>query len=231
MRFLVQQYSKTIDLRNKDKKAKSSSFKIIKGKDGVVHQIQGTSVNGESYLIKENMKKRDNVTGLIDSSHKIYKIKSSNIMNLLKEGKKNKKSVSVPVKKVIKKVDGTKPVKKISSTKPIKKVSSTKPIKKVISIKPVKKVGSTKPVKKAVKKVDSTKPVKKVGSTKPVKKAVKKVDSTKPVKKSVKKVDSTKPVKKAVKKVSVTKPVKKQSNEKYFKKLDNKIKKIKVDKK
>jgi hypothetical protein len=209
MRFLVQQYSKTIDLRNKDKKAKSSSFKIIKGKDGVVHQIQGTSVNGESYLIKENMKKRDNVTGLIDSSHKIYKIKSSNIMNLLKEGKKNKKSVSVPVKKVIKKVDGTKPVKKISSTKPIKKVSSTKPIKKVISIKPVKKVGSTKPVKKAVKKVDSTKPVKK----------------------SVKKVDSTKPVKKAVKKVSVTKPVKKQSNEKYFKKLDNKIKKIKVDKK
>ena len=31
MRFLVQQYSKTIDLRNKDKKAKSSSFKAISG--------------------------------------------------------------------------------------------------------------------------------------------------------------------------------------------------------
>jgi hypothetical protein len=136
MRFIVQQYSKTIDLTNKDKK-KTSSFRIIKGKNGEVHQIKGTTHNGKSYLVEEDIKKKNEKTGLVTSKHKLYKIKSSNMMNLLKEGKKTKEStkkiiLKKPVKKVdTKKVDTKKPVKKVDSKKIVKKVDTKKPIKKV----------------------------------------------------------------------------------------------------
>jgi hypothetical protein len=158
MRFLVQQYSKTIDLTNKDKK-KTSSFRIIKGKNGEVHQIKGTTHNGKSYLVEEDIKKKNEKTGLVISKHKLYKIKSSNMMNLLKEGKKTKESTKkIILKKPVKKVD----TKKVDTKKLVKKVDTKKLVKKVDTKKTVKKVDT----KKAVKKVDSKKPIKKVGPKK-----------------------------------------------------------------
>jgi site-specific DNA-cytosine methylase len=154
MRFL---YSKTIQQLQKPNGKKVTAFKVLKGKDGMISQVKGVTSkeNNSIYDINMNIIKKMDY-GVIQKKHRSFKIKSSDILTLLKESRsKNLKESSnkqikdgdKSEKKVVKKVVD-KPEKKVTKKvvdKPEKKVTK-KVVKKVVD-KPEKKV-----IKKVVKK-------------------------------------------------------------------------------
>jgi len=97
MRVFIQKSMSHIENQNGKKK---SRFHIVKGTNGEVAQIIGVSNNTDpdTYHIKMDLKKLNKDTGLIKSAHKVFKIKSSNILNLLKESK-NKEAINMKPKK------------------------------------------------------------------------------------------------------------------------------------
>ena len=74
----------------KDGKRKTE-FSVIKGKNDEVHQIRGITLNKnpDIYNVEEKIKKLNRNTGKIYSKQKEYKLKSSNILNLLKSDTKH----------------------------------------------------------------------------------------------------------------------------------------------
>lgn len=177
MQFFIHKSVSQIKTENGKKK---SSFKIIKGKNGEIHQIKGITSNNDPNIlnIHENIQKLNKETGIIRAKHRTFKIKSSDISTLLKNNsnvyKENStKTVHLKVKKEMSTFKkGMSPVKKESS-----------PVKKEMSL--VKKEMS--PSKKTVKKEmsPSKKPVKKEISL--PKKAIQKevLPLKKPVKKEI----------------------------------------------
>jgi hypothetical protein len=98
MRIFIQKSISHIQNQNGKKK---SSFHVVKGTNGEVAQIIGVSNNTDpdTYHVKMDLKKINKDTGLIKSAHKVFKIKSSNILNLLKESK-NKEVIKDEIKKI-----------------------------------------------------------------------------------------------------------------------------------
>ena len=175
MRFFI---SKSVSQLEEDGK-KRTSFRIIKGKNDEIHQIKGTSSsNNNGFNIEENLRKINPVTGKINTKHRQFKIKSSNIISLMKESR-NKAVSSKPVKnislKIAKKPVASKAVvsKAVASKAPSKKVvKSVKPLTKTVKA-PAK---SSKPLTKTVKS-----PTKTVKASSDIKKLDKKIKSKKVV--------------------------------------------------
>ena len=154
MQFFIHKSISQLKTENGKKK---SSFKIIKGKNGEIHQIKGITSNNDPNIlnIQENIQKLNKETGIIRAKHRTFKIKSSDISTLLKNNsdihkeKSNKtlktihlkvKNEELPVKKeklIVKKK--TLPVKKEKSS--VKKEES--PIKKQ-EVSPLKKKSQLK---------------------------------------------------------------------------------------
>lgn len=139
---------------------KYTKFQIVKGHDGHVNQIKGTTTNGEVYHIEHDIKEKNDKTGMVHSQHKVYKIKSSDLKNILKESEKKPKSTVKVItlkenpKKIITKKDKVTKVKKVKKTEKEKKPTTVKKVPKKVVKKD--KTSSIKKVKKA-KKVDNEK--------------------------------------------------------------------------
>jgi len=142
--------SKTLSQVRNSSGKKYTKFQILKGHDGVINQIKGESNDGNVFHIQHNVKKRNNKTGLVLQKHKVFKIKSSDLQNLIKEShssKMSKKSSNESSKK-----DSVKKTIKVKSGKSSKK-DSKKSIKN-----PTKKVSqSSKKTTKKLKKVPTKK--------------------------------------------------------------------------
>lgn len=136
---------------------KYTKFQILKGHDGVINQIKGESNDGNVFHIQHNVKKRNNKTGLVLQKHKVFKIKSSDLQNLIKESHSSK------TKQVSTKKDSVKKTIKVKSGKSLKKDSSKSVKKMTIIKKPTKKVSqslkktSPKKTTKKLKKVPTKK--------------------------------------------------------------------------
>lgn len=160
MQFFIHKSVSQVKTENGKKKA---SFKIIKGKNGEIHQIKGITSNNDPNIlnIHENIQKLNKDTGIIKAKHRTFKIKSSDISTLLKNNYEDTtKTVHLKVKKeglpLKKKMI---PIKKEVSPLKKKMIPVKKPVKKEMI--PVKKemIPVKKPVKKEVLPVK--KPVKK----------------------------------------------------------------------
>ena len=142
---------------------KYTKFQIVKGHDGHINQIKGTTTNGDLYHIEHDIKDRNNKTGMIHSQHKVYKIKSSDLKNILKESEKKPKSTIkvISLKETPKKKSSLKTaqVVKVAEPKKVKKSTSTLKKKSEKSAKKEKKVKKDKKEKKdkKAKKVKKTK--------------------------------------------------------------------------
>jgi len=148
--------SKTLSQVRNSSGKKYTKFQILKGHDGVINQIKGESNDGNVFHIQHNLKKRNDKTGLVLQKHKVFKIKSSDLQNLIKEShssKMSKKSSNESPKK-----DSLKKTIKVKSGKSLKKDSS-KSVKKITILKkPKKKVSqSSKKTTKKLKKVPTKK--------------------------------------------------------------------------
>jgi hypothetical protein len=133
---------------------KKTVFEIVKGKNGQVDEIKGISSSNNPGVFNIQQKKaKVNSSGMIMAKKRVFKLKASDIKNLLSEEKKSK---PLPKKQSsVKKSSPTKSSTKLS-TKSIAKTSKTS-----------KKKNSTK---KSTKKVDVGVSKKKI----PVKKIVRK---------------------------------------------------------
>lgn len=106
MRFF---YKESVSsFKNIDGKQKKS-FEVIKGKNGEIKQIKGISNNNDPsiYHIHEKIQKI-NEHGILHSKHQAFKLKSTDIINLLKDEpnihekikeSKEKKTNYEPIKK------------------------------------------------------------------------------------------------------------------------------------
>jgi hypothetical protein len=150
-----------------------TKFSVTKGKDGIVHQIEGktSSNNPNNILVHEKIRKMNRRTGIIRASNRVFKMKSSDIMKLLKESEKSKEPVNKRVVKAKKILDDTKKInnKRLEMMK-VSKTPSKKTVKKTVSSKKDVKP----PLKKSVKKRSVKKSVKPTVSKKVVKNVVKK---------------------------------------------------------
>ena len=170
-------FQKTLaHIKNSDGK-KKTQFQVIKGKNEMVHQISGISLNNnpDAYQVAESIKVLNKNSGKILTKERQFRMKSANILSLLKDGSVSEKHNANTIKKVtfVPKVKKSEPIKKMD----VKEKKLVKKVKKVDSKdkNPVKKMNVKE--KKPVKKVDvkEKKPVKKmdVKEKKPVKKIVK----------------------------------------------------------
>jgi hypothetical protein len=160
MQFFIHKSVSQIKTENGKKKA---SFKIIKGKNGEIHQIKGSTSNNDPNIlnIQENIQKLNKETGIIKAKHRTFKIKSSDISTLLKNNsdvsKENSiKTVHLKVKKPVKKevTPVKKPVKKEGlpvkkEGLPVKKVNNSKKIENLTKL--IKKKKSSDKLKKSKK--------------------------------------------------------------------------------
>jgi len=151
MRFF---YKESVSSFKNNNGKEKKSFEIIKGKNGELKQIQGISNNNDPsiYHIHEKIQKINN-HGILHSKQRSFKLKSTDIINLLKDEpntreeikdtKEEKKTNHELIKKnnIIKK-DCEKKVKK-----PIIKKDIEKKVKK-----PISKKDSEKKVKKDIEK-------------------------------------------------------------------------------
>ena len=131
--------------RNIDGK-KKTEFEVIKGKDHMVHQIKGVSSNNnpDTYNVAERIKVLNKNSGKIMSKEHQYRMKSENILTLLRDGNmSNKSNVKKNSLNTIKKINI---VPKTKKAKAIEKVE----VKKEKPVKVVKKVEAKekKPVRK-----------------------------------------------------------------------------------
>jgi len=94
---------KTLNGRSKTK------FSVTKGKNGVVHKLEGlrSSNNPSNLLVHESIRSLNNRTGKIHSANRVFKMKSSDIMNLLKESDIRKEPISKKVITAQKKITST----------------------------------------------------------------------------------------------------------------------------
>jgi hypothetical protein len=123
---------------------KKTSFEIIKGKNGEIQQIKGIG-NKDEYHIKQVIHKKNKDSGKIISKKRVFKIKSSNLMSLLKESAK----IQHEEKKKMENIE-TNLSEYSYETKPKKKVL-TKKVKTQV-VKPKSKPVVKKEVKPVVKK-------------------------------------------------------------------------------
>ena len=150
---------------------KKKSFEIIKDKNGGIHQIKGISRNNNTntYNIEEHIIKKQN--DKIEDQYRTFKIKSSDIKNLLKESKKSnnlvvktqQKSNDVKPKEKVMKVEN----KKKPEGKIMKVETKKKPEGKVMKVEnnTIKKIEikpkSDKKIKNTISKLKVEKPKKK----------------------------------------------------------------------
>lgn len=172
---------KTLNGRAKTK------FSVTKGKDGVVHKLEGShsSNNPNNLLIHESIRSLNNRTGKIHSANRVYKMKSSNIMNLLKESDRNKDPTNKKVITAQKKITSTlnENSKKIHPLK-IKLEKNNESSKKVTKD---KKSKSSKKTDNSKEKVTKSKSSKKTDNSKEkVKLSLQKKAQGKPIKKNIK---------------------------------------------
>ena len=142
---------------------RQTSFSIVKDKNGVIHKINGVG-NGNVFNIKETVAK--NLTGNRSKyaiQQRVYKLKSSNIKNLLGESRNSikQKQVSTLQKiNTLQKVNTLQKDVKDNLKDKIKISSSKKSISKKDDKKKIKKSSSKKSSsKKTMKKVKSTKSI------------------------------------------------------------------------
>ncbi len=140
---------------------KYTKFQIVKGHDGHINQIKGTTTNGDLYTIEHDIKDRNNKTGMIHSQHKVYKIKSSDLKNILKESEKKPKSTIkvISLKETPKKKSPLKTAQVVKVAEPKKVKKSTSTLKKEKKVKKDKKDKKAKKAKKVKKTKSDKKPV------------------------------------------------------------------------
>ena len=130
-------FKKIVQKEKVNNNVKKTVFKIIKGSNGVFEQIQGISLNGDTFHVKQNIVKKNSKSGTLSSKHRVFKIKSSNLKELLTESKNSVKKdnhirhIDIDI---VKKIDvkKDKPIKiDIKKDKPLKKidVKKDKPIR------------------------------------------------------------------------------------------------------
>jgi hypothetical protein len=181
MHSFVQKSITSVKTSNGRSKTK---FSVTKGKDGVVHKLEGSrsSNNPSNLLIHESIRSLNNRTGKIHSANRVFKMKSSDIMNLLKESNTRKEPISKKVITAQKKITSTlkKNNKKISSSQ-IKLGKKKESLKKVDTVSKATRVVKSSKKSKSSKKTDkSTEKVIKLDSK------VKSNLKTKPIKKNIK---------------------------------------------
>ena len=167
-------FQKTVAHSKNSEGKKKTQFQVIKGKNDMVHQVSGISLNNnpDTYQVAESIKVFNKNSGKILSKERQFKMKSANILSLLRDGSASEKVDTNTIKKVT-----------LKRSEPVKKVKKVEVNAKI----PVKKVEVKE--KKTVKKVDA-KEKKTVKGKKPVKKV--EVKGKKIVKKSVKVVKNNK---------------------------------------
>lgn len=132
MRFI---YSQTVQQIKKPDGKKITAFKVLKGKNGIVREVKGitSKENNHLYNVHVDVKKLNRETGTIYRKHGQFKMKSSNILNLLKESNtknlKDTSSIANSTKKVVASDTKKKSVKKATTTVDTKKKS----VKKAVS--------------------------------------------------------------------------------------------------
>jgi bifunctional autolysin len=149
----------------KNNGTKETSFEIIKGKNGVVEQIKGVS-DKDMYRISKRKIVQNKDSGKIYATQKVFKIKSSNLKDLLQESrklnnhnKKYKKNSNTHKKESTSKKESTlkkesapkkelKPKKESAPKKELKPKKESKPKKELKSKKDVDSVSKKKSIKK-----------------------------------------------------------------------------------
>lgn len=93
MHSFVQKSVMSVKTLNGHSKTK---FSVTKGKDGIVHKVEGvrSSNNPDNLLIHESLRKLNKRTGKIRTANRVFKMKSSDIMNLLRESDKSKEPIN-----------------------------------------------------------------------------------------------------------------------------------------
>jgi hypothetical protein len=172
-------FQKTVSHSKDSEGKKKTQFQVIKGKNDMVHQVSGISLNNnpDMFQVAESIRVLNKNRGKILSKEREFKMKSANILSLLKDGYMSEKANK----------NTNKNTHKDTHKDTIKKVTFTPKSKKTVPIKKVKKVDvkEKKPVKKITKtEVKEKKPVKKITKTEvkkknPVKKMVKVVKNNK----------------------------------------------------
>jgi len=115
------------------------AFHITKGTPDKISQIRGVSNNTDpnTYHITSNMKRYNRSTGIMHSKHKSYRLKASEMKELLKneedenneeENNEEEKPVKKVVKKAVKKTVKKTVKKDETSTSKAKKPKATKPL-------------------------------------------------------------------------------------------------------
>jgi hypothetical protein len=218
MHSFVQKSVTSVKTSNGRRKTK---FSVTKGTDGHVHKIEGTTSSNHpnNILVHESIRKLNQRTGMIRSSNHVFKMKSSDIMNLLKESDKSRELIDKKVIKAKKLLKDTTKVnnKKLDVLKTSKK--SKKPVSKKVVVKDVLQ-DVVKSSKKSVSKKDVVKDVVKgvVKSSKKLKKSVSKKNVVKDAVKNAVKDAVKGVVKNVVKKLSSKKSIKKSVSKKNVKK-------------
>jgi len=131
---------------------KKTAFQIIKGKDGVIQKIDGRGNDEKLNITETFIHQTEN--GRVAVKRKAYRIKASNLKNIMNHSSLTKKiKETKPTKLTNKKVKSTKSTnKKVKSSKSIK--STDKKIKSTKSTE--KKIKSTKSTNKKVKSTKFT---------------------------------------------------------------------------
>ena len=97
MHSFVQKSVMSVKTLNGPSKTK---FSLTKGKDGTVHKLEGMrSSNNPDLLIRESISALNKRSGRVLTKNRVFKMKSSDIMNLLKESDTHKEEPYI--KKVI----------------------------------------------------------------------------------------------------------------------------------
>ena len=119
---------------------KKESFEIIKGKDGTIHQIKGTTSNEnkDTFNIQERVIKKNSNQKLIKNKYRTYKIKARDLNNIILESENS--IINNNNQKIIKKNKKDTPKDKNSFNILNKKVSKKKVTKKIDKIDNKKKV-------------------------------------------------------------------------------------------
>ena len=183
-------YSQSVSAIETSNGRKKKTFSVVKGKNNTVEEIQGISTNNNPnvYNIKHKVQKVNRMSGDVHMRQKLFKLKSSNIQDLLRESRKHNLETQKKDKhkKIIIVIGKKYPV--VSKETPPK--VAKKSVRKVTK-KPVSKVSveqTPKVTKKSVSKVSVEQAPK--GTKKPVPK-VSVEQAPKVTKKSVPKVSKS----------------------------------------
>lgn len=135
-------YSQSITQIKNDNGKKQTSFYAVKGNNTHMNEIKGISNDGNTYEIQKISQKKNEKTGIfVPINKKIFKIKASELKNIMNNSTQKKKSMKnkAEPKNIKEKSMKSKPVSKSVKEKRIKNKPIVKSVKKKSDKKIIKK--------------------------------------------------------------------------------------------